>query len=74
LAGRGRGRSTGLFRLYSGSGVSQIQYLCHLCTRGIYKAPIEGGVLFNPRVRALILGQDLRVGIFDRTKFITNST
>jgi uncharacterized linocin/CFP29 family protein len=52
----------GLFRLYQGSDVSQIQHLRHLCTRGIYKAPIEGGVLVDPRVGALVLGQDLRAG------------
>lgn len=52
----------GLFRLYPGSDVSQIQHLRHLCTRGIYKAPIEGGVLVDPRVGALVLGQDLRAG------------
>ena len=52
----------GLFRLYPGSDVAQIQHLRHLCTRGIYKAPIEGGVLVDPRVGALVLGQDLRAG------------
>jgi uncharacterized linocin/CFP29 family protein len=52
----------GLFRLYPGSDISQIQHLRHLCTRGIYKAPVEGGVLVDPRVGALVLGQDLRAG------------
>lgn len=52
----------GLFRLYPGSDVSQIQHLRHLCTRGIYKAPIGGGVLVDPRVGALVLGQDLQPG------------
>lgn len=52
----------GLFRLYPGTDVSQIQHLRHLCTRGIYKAPIEGGVLVDPRVGALVLGQDLQAG------------
>jgi uncharacterized linocin/CFP29 family protein len=52
----------GLFRLYPGTDVSQIQHLRHLCTRGIYKAPIEGGVLVDPRVGALVLGQDMRAG------------
>jgi uncharacterized linocin/CFP29 family protein len=52
----------GLFRLYPGSDISQIEHLRHLCTRGIYKAPIEGGVLVDPRVGALVLGQDLRAG------------
>jgi len=52
----------GLIRLYPGSDVSQIQHLRHLCTRGIYKAPIDGGVLIDPRVGALVLGQDLAAG------------
>jgi uncharacterized linocin/CFP29 family protein len=52
----------GLFRLYPGSDISQIEHLRHLCTRGIFKAPIEGGVLVDPRVGALVLGQDLRAG------------
>ena len=52
----------GLFRLYPGSDVSQIQHLRHLCTRGIFKAPIEGGVLVDPRVGSLVLGQDLQPG------------
>ncbi len=52
----------GLFRLYPGTDVSQIQHLRHLCTRGIYKAPIEGGVLVDPRVGSLVLGQDLQAG------------
>lgn len=52
----------GLFRLYPGSDVSQIQHLRHLCTRGIYKASIEGGVLVDPRVGALVMGQDLHAG------------
>jgi uncharacterized linocin/CFP29 family protein len=33
-----------------------------VCTRGIYKAPIEGGVLVDSRVSALVLGQDLQAG------------
>jgi uncharacterized linocin/CFP29 family protein len=31
----------GLFRLYPGSDVMQVEHLRRLCTRGIYKAPIE---------------------------------
>ena len=34
----------GLFRLYPGTDVMQLEHLRRLCTRGIYKAPIEGGV------------------------------
>jgi uncharacterized linocin/CFP29 family protein len=52
----------GLFRLYPGSDVMQLEHLRRLCTRGIYKAPIEGGVLVDPRVGALVLGQDLSSG------------
>lgn len=52
----------GLFRLYPGTDVLQLEHLRRLCTRGIYKAPIEGGVLVDPRVGALVLGQDLRAG------------
>jgi uncharacterized linocin/CFP29 family protein len=52
----------GLFRLYPGTDVLQLEHLRRLCTRGIYKASIEGGVLVDPRAGTLILGQDLRSG------------
>jgi uncharacterized linocin/CFP29 family protein len=52
----------GLFRLYPGTDVLQLEHLRRLCTHGIYKAPIEGGVLVDPNVGTLILGQDLRAG------------
>ena len=52
----------GLFRLYPGTDVLQLEHLRRLCTRGIYKAQIEGGVLVDPRLGKLILGQDLRAG------------
>ncbi len=52
----------GLFRLYPGTDVLQLEHLRRLCTLGIYKAPIEGGVLVDPRVGALVLGQDLHAG------------
>ena len=52
----------GLFRLYPGTDMLQLEHLRRLCTRGIYKAPIEGGVLVDPRLGELILGQDLRAG------------
>jgi uncharacterized linocin/CFP29 family protein len=60
----------GLFRLYPGSDVSQIEHLRRLCTRGIYKAPIEGGVLVDPRVGALIVGRIWSPGISARMAFI----
>lgn len=52
----------GLFRLYPGTDTLQLEHLRRLCTKGIYKAPIEGGVLVDPNVGTLILGQDLRAG------------
>ena len=52
----------GLFRLYPGSDVMQLEHLRRLCTRGIYKAPIGNGILVDPRVGALVVGQDLRAG------------
>jgi uncharacterized linocin/CFP29 family protein len=52
----------GLFRLYPGSDVLQLEHLRRLCTRGIYKAPIEGAMLIDPRAGTLIVGQDLQAG------------
>jgi uncharacterized linocin/CFP29 family protein len=52
----------GLFRLYPGTDVLQLEHLRRLCTRGIYKAPIAGGVLVDPHLGKLVLGQDLRPG------------
>jgi len=51
-----------LFRLYPGTDVIGLEHLRRLCTAGIYKAAIEGGVLVDTRVGALILGQDLSAG------------
>ena len=50
-----------LFRRYAGSDILQIEHLKRLCTRGIVKAAIEGGVLVAPDVGPIILGQDLQV-------------
>jgi uncharacterized linocin/CFP29 family protein len=52
----------GLFRIYPGTDTMQLEHLRRLCTRGIYKAPIEGGVLVDARVGVVIMGQDLRAG------------
>jgi uncharacterized linocin/CFP29 family protein len=52
----------GLFRLYPGTDVMQLEHLKRLCTRGIYKAPIEGGAVVDPRVGVVIVGQDLQAG------------
>jgi uncharacterized linocin/CFP29 family protein len=51
-----------LFRLYPGSDVMGLEHLRRLCTAGIYKASIEGGVLVDTRVGVLILGQDIHAG------------
>jgi uncharacterized linocin/CFP29 family protein len=52
----------GLFRLYAGTNMLQVEHLRRLCQRGVYKAAIEGGVLVDPRVGKLIIGQDLMAG------------
>ncbi len=52
----------GLFRIYPGTDVLQLEHLRRLCTAGIYKARIDGAVLVDPRAGTLILGQDLQAG------------
>jgi uncharacterized linocin/CFP29 family protein len=52
----------GLFRLYPGSDTMQLEHLRRLCTLGIFKAAIEGGILVDPTVGVLIIGQDLQAG------------
>lgn len=52
----------GLFRRYPGTDMLQLQHLRRLCERGVYKAPIENGVLVDPRVGRLLIGQDLMAG------------
>jgi len=51
----------GLFRRYAGTDLLQIEHLKRLCTRGIVKAVIEGGVLIAPDVGPIVLGQDLQI-------------
>lgn len=50
-----------LFRRYPGSDLVQIEHLKRLCTRGIVKAAIDGGVLVARDVGSLVVGQDLQV-------------
>jgi uncharacterized linocin/CFP29 family protein len=50
-----------LFRRYAGSDLLQIEHLKRLCTRGIVKATIPGGVLLARDVGSIVLGQDLQV-------------
>lgn len=52
----------GLFRRYPGTDMLQLEHLRRLCTEGIYKAPIRGGAVVDPRVGKLIVGQDLSAG------------
>lgn len=51
-----------LFLLFPGSDVLPLEHLRRLCTAGIYKTAIEGGVLIDQSAGVLILGQDLRSG------------
>lgn len=50
-----------LFRRYAGTELLQIEHLKRLCTRGIVKADINGGVLVAKDVGSIILGQDMQV-------------
>jgi len=50
-----------LFRRYPGSDLLQIEHLKRLCTRGIVKANIDGGVLVAKDVGSVVLGQDLQI-------------
>lgn len=51
-----------LFRRYEGSDLLQLEHLKRVCTAGIFKAPIQGGVLVDSRVGPIVLGQDLMAG------------
>jgi uncharacterized linocin/CFP29 family protein len=55
-------RYVALFRRFEGSDMLQVDHLRRLCEAGVFKAPITGGVLVDPRVGNLTIGQDLRVG------------
>lgn len=52
----------GLFRRYPDSDLLQVEHLGRLCTRGIFKAPITGGAVVDPRAGRIIVGQDLAAG------------
>jgi uncharacterized linocin/CFP29 family protein len=55
-------RYNALFRRYEGSDMLQLDHLRRLCEGGVFKAPIEGGLLVDPRAGDIKVGQDLRVG------------
>jgi uncharacterized linocin/CFP29 family protein len=50
-----------LFRRYPDSDLLQIEHLKRLCTRGIVKAAIDGGVLVSREVGSIVIGQDLQI-------------
>lgn len=52
----------GLFRRYEGTDMLQLEHLRRLCDAGVYKAPIDGGALVDPRLGKLLIGQDLMTG------------
>ncbi len=52
----------GLFRRYPDSDMLQVEHLGRLCTRGIFKAPIKGGAVVDPRAGRIVVGQDLTAG------------
>jgi uncharacterized linocin/CFP29 family protein len=52
----------GLFRRYGESDLPQADHIARLCTRGIYKAPIKGAAVIDPRAGKIIVGQDMMVG------------
>jgi uncharacterized linocin/CFP29 family protein len=52
----------GLFRRYEGSDLLQVEHLNRLCTRGIFKAPIKGAAVVDPRAGKIVVGQDVMVG------------
>lgn len=51
-----------LFRRYEGSDMLQLDHLRRLCEGGVFKAPVQGALVADPRVGRLRIGQDLAVG------------
>jgi uncharacterized linocin/CFP29 family protein len=60
------GLYNGLFRHYPGTNLLQLEHLRRLFQRGIHKASIEGGVVVDPRVGPLLIGQDLSAGFINQ--------
>lgn len=52
----------GLYRRYEGTDMLQAEHIRSLCTKGIYKAPVQGAALVDPRAGSIVVGQDLRAG------------
>jgi uncharacterized linocin/CFP29 family protein len=55
-------RYNNLFQLFPGTDVIGLEHLRRLCTAGIYKTTIAGGVLIDTGVGVLVQGQDFRAG------------
>lgn len=51
-----------LFRRYEGSDMLQVEHLNRLCTLGIFKAPVDGAAVVDPRCGKIVVGQDVMVG------------
>ena len=43
----------------------QIEHLKRLCTRGIVKADIDGGVLVSREIGSLVVGQDMQISYLE---------
>lgn len=52
----------GLFRRYEGTDLLQLSHIRRLCELGVFKAPIKGAALVDPRCGPMLIGQDLRTG------------
>jgi len=55
-------RYNSLFRVYENSNLVQLDHFKKICGRGVFKAPIEGGVVVDPQAGRIVVGQDLTAG------------
>lgn len=51
-----------LWRPLAGSDVLLAEHLARICARGLYKAPIDGAAVVDPKAGKLVVGQDLKAG------------
>lgn len=54
-----------LYRRYENTVLLQVEHLRRLCSVGVFKAPIQGGAVVDPRVGRIVVGLDLHAG-FER--------
>lgn len=59
-------RYNSLFRVYEDSNLVQLDHFRRVCARGVYKAPVYGGVVVDPQAARIVVGQDLAAG-FERS-------